>query len=301
MEYVFIVGIARTGSKIYSTMLNDHSDVDIVSELHYLAPRIVRRDAVTELGLVQSPLTTPEKIDAALDKMYAGTLLGDFWAKTERTEEIQHRIVDIERERLKQALANGNGGPRAVLEAVLTEHAAAAGKRRAGAKSPVDISRVATLLDWFPNSKIIHLIRDPRAIYTSMAVRDVPGADRGGFPRLHAMARRLPYITLQYHQAATLHERYEGSANYLLSRFEDMLTEPEKYMSRICDFLGLDFRPEMLQTKRIDSSYPGKAAQGMDTGAIREWETHIQSFERRYLDFALSRPMQRLGYSSTRS
>ena len=79
MEYTFIVGIARTGSKIYMSGLNRFSDIDIVGEMHYLAPWYIRKDAIRALRLEEAPLTTPSRIEEAVDNMYSGAIKGTFW------------------------------------------------------------------------------------------------------------------------------------------------------------------------------------------------------------------------------
>ena len=95
MEHVFIVGIARTGSRIYMSTLNDHSDIDIITEVHYLAPRYIRKDAVTALKLNSRPLESAERVKEALKTMYSGELVGDFWKKTSPTTALQQRLVDL--------------------------------------------------------------------------------------------------------------------------------------------------------------------------------------------------------------
>ena len=44
MDFVFIIGIARTGSKIYKNMLNKYSEINILNELHFLSPKWIRKD-----------------------------------------------------------------------------------------------------------------------------------------------------------------------------------------------------------------------------------------------------------------
>ena len=297
MQYVFIVGIARTGSKIYMSTLNKHSDIDIVSELHYLAPRYIRRDAITTLKLRTKPRKPREWVQSALDKMYSGSVLGDFWEQSKPSSEIQHRIADLDPDPLRERLLQSDINPKSLLQILLDEHAKVAGKRRAGAKFPVDISKVSTLMKWFPDARYVHLIRDPRAVYTSMTIRDVPGAKEPGLARLYAMARRLPYAIIQYKNAMALHQRCRLLPNYYLARFEDTLAAPSIYIKRLCDFLNIDYSDSMLVTERVDSSYSGDRSNGIDATAADNWQKCILPFEQRAVEFALSKEMKLLGYT----
>ena len=51
---------------------------------------------------------------------------------------------------------------------ILNYHADLKGKRRVGEKSPQHALHLETLREWFPDSLIIHMMRDPRASVASM-------------------------------------------------------------------------------------------------------------------------------------
>ncbi len=296
MERLFIIGIARTGSKIYMSILNDFSDIDIVNELHYMAPRIVRKDAIHALGLNKRNIAGEARVDDALKAMYAGTMAGDFWTVSGKRTDMTYRVTDIESQTLRKALLETEGTAKDVFRVLVDEHAKVAEKRRSGAKSPVDISCTHRLLEWFPDAKILHLIRDPRAIYTSMTVRDVPGADKPGLRRMYAMARRLPYLVSQVRSAMRLHEELKSSENYYISRFEDLMLRPETSLRGLCDFVGIEYRDEMNQVKRVDSSFARSSGTGFDKTTVDRWKRHILPIEQRLINAILSREIGEFGY-----
>jgi hypothetical protein len=298
MDFVFIVGVARTGSKIYMSIVNRFSDIDVVGEMHFLAPWYVRNDAVRTLGLERNPPFRDGDAERIVEAMYSGRLNGEFWKQSGPSQTLRNRLADLDRDRLVRAMAHWNRRPEGLLRILLTEHARVAGKRRAGAKFPVDIARVGTLADWFPESKLVHLIRDPRAIYTSMATRDLPGARKPGAPRLIAAARRLPYIAFQYRRAARVHRRWYRSPRYHLSRFEDLVGNPGTFLPRLCGFLDIAYSPEMTSIQRVDSSYPGENRTGIDRSAIVEWRRHILPFEKVWVETVLAREMGLFGYAA---
>jgi len=91
-------------------------------------------------------------------------------------------------------------------------------------------------LEEFPQAKIIHTIRDPRDRYAS--VRKRFGGDN---PRLGAStARWLSSIN------AARRNMQKYPENYLIIRFEDLVSDPEKLCREICEFIGEEYDPIML-------------------------------------------------------
>lgn len=292
--FVFIVGTARTGSKIYLTTLNRHSDIDLVNELHYLAPRYVRRDfAATVRQRLGRPLG---RVGASelVTLMFSGAANGTFWERKPPTGELQQRIGDLDPEVLAARLGPEPATPRQVLRVLLQEHARVAGKARPGAKFPVDIGRVEVLMRWFPDAAFVHLVRDPRAILASMLARE-PGSGRR---RAAAVPKRLGYVVLQYRRAAQLHRRWQGTAAYYLSRFEDMVGDPGRSIPALCRFLGLEATPEMFLPPGRDSSFRADSAAGLDATAVAAWRDHLGNAERRTVEVLLRREMALFGYAA---
>ncbi len=80
-------------------------------------------------------------------------------------------------------------------------------------------------------------------------------------------------------------------------RMEDVVREPEAEMERLCDLLGLEPAPGMLQPSVRDSSHAaGPWCGGMDRGVLERWRGVLSS-EETGLVLALSAPTAaRLGY-----
>lgn len=296
MELVFIVGIARTGSKIYMSSLNDHTDIDIVNELHFLAPRYVRGDVVRSLNLHSTPLTGSSRVQAAVDRMYSGTLNGTFWEIRNSSTRLQQRITDIDRDTLIELLSSGAGRPEDLFRTLLFEHARVANKRRAGAKFPVDISCVTKLVDWFPDATFLHLVRDPRAVYASMVKREIEHSRDNLRSKLVSRTRRLAYLVLQFKRAARLHRDLQSSDRYMMSRFEDVASSPEGRLRSICSFLDVEYKAEMLNIRKVDSSYASSKAIGIDASAIDQWKAHLSNVERQVIQRSLKAEMRLFGY-----
>src|SRR5207247_787777 len=99
-------------------------------------------------------------------------------------------------------------------------------------KTPAHIYFVPTLLEWFPNAKIIHTIRDPRAIYVSNRKKSAKKA----LPLHSSVLRKLGPVfdlysslntILTWLRVVRLHHRYQQlyPDRYYLSKFEDLICD----------------------------------------------------------------------------
>ncbi len=123
------------------------------------------------------------------------------------------------------------------------------GCERACVKFPVDVGHVPELLQWFPDCKIIHITRDPRAV--AMSKTNDPSGTAIKImqhPRLAWLIRKLSvwFVIAQYWRTARVHRRFRQLSNYKLFRYEDLLAEPEKTLKDLCKFIEVEFSQELL-------------------------------------------------------
>ncbi len=113
------------------------------------------------------------------------------------------------------------------------------GKPRWGDKTPQYSYYVDQLHQVFPTAKFIHLFRDARDTCLSMK--------NGGWCEgdMSRIARKWTGMTDFARQGLAL-----GPEHYLEISYESMVTEPEKNLRRICDFLGESYEAGMLDFYR---------------------------------------------------
>ena len=301
MDFVFIIGLPRTGSKIYATNLNRFSDIDIVSEMHYLAPWYIRLDFVRGLQRRVGRLSI-EKLPDVLNYMYSGANKANFWKDRPNKGSWVKTIGEIKKEELRERLSVIDAiTPEVLFTTLLEEHARSTGKVRGGAKTPMDISRTQTLMKWFPNALYLHITRDPRAIFASMVKGDLKRARHNNAIQEEAIRwKRFLYLCLQYRRAASVHRKYDGCSNYYLSRFEDVVNDTEMCMKRMCLFLKVEYNPNMLNPPLVDSNFRGtRNGFGMDPQALTDWKRIVTRREEKLIRTVLKREMRILGYNPT--
>jgi hypothetical protein len=110
------------------------------------------------------------------------------------------------------------------------------------------------IFDGDPNAQMIHMVRDPRARY---AVVRLSSRRRG----------KLGWETEQwrYSIALALRNQHRYAGRYRVVRFEDLLTDTERVLREVCDFLGEAYDPVMLPgaaTSPLDKTIWGSHAFG---------------------------------------
>lgn len=86
----------------------------------------------------------------------------------------------------------------------------------------------------FPEAKVIHLLRDPRDVARSSV--GMGWAGNGYFGVGHWVGTEMQWGDAEYPEAQVL-----------TVRFEELMTDLESELTRICAFLGLEFEPAMLK------------------------------------------------------
>jgi hypothetical protein len=115
-------------------------------------------------------------------------------------------------------------------------YAARFGKERWGDKTPTYCLHLATIEALLPEAHFVHVIRDGRDVAESLR--------RTWFSPGEEIEDLAAYWV---HCVSTARRQAEGCPNYLEVRFEDLVGESESVLATICQFLDLEFRPEMLQ------------------------------------------------------
>src|SRR6266850_4844809 len=141
----------------------------------------------------------------------------------------------------------------AIARILIEEITRFSGCERACVKFPVDIGHIPELLTWFPDCRIVHITRDPRAMAMSKTNDPSGTALRVlKYPRFAWMLRKLNVCLVinQYRQAARVHRQFQQLGNYRLFRYEDLLAEPEKTLRELCQFIEVDFTQDLLHPEK---------------------------------------------------
>jgi hypothetical protein len=299
-EAIFIVGVSRSGTTLTRRILDRHSRIGIATENHYLGHLLAWEGARHYFRRV-GDLREDAAVRRLVDLIYSGELqrrsrlreLSPYWRwLTER----------VPRSDMEGYLLASDRTERGAFAAFLRIYADRRGKAIMGEKTPAHLAYVETLLEWFPDARVVHCVRDPRAIYVSELRRRAE--DPGSQPYrllVHVPPLMAAFVLLQVawawaaavHRHRALVPRYPG--RYRLLRFEALVAHPQASLADLCAFLGVELEPRMLE-QRVTSKGANVGATGFDAGASDRWRGTISGRARRIMEWLLGRRLEEMGY-----
>ena len=142
-------------------------------------------------------------------------------------------------------------------------------KSKWGLKEPWLIYGLEYLLEIFPNTKIIFIIRDGRAVANSQI------RARWGVVNAYAAAQLWKKEINIIKNFAIKHEK-----NAMLTKYEDIVLTPEKELKKISEFIDVRYSSEMLDYyKKPDVFYKTKQTinifRPLDRALITKWEGEL--------------------------
>ena len=138
-----------------------------------------------------------------------------------------------------------------VLHRELTRH----GKKVIVNKTPSDAFRWRRIVDCWPDARFIYLLRHPAAI-----------ADSWSRAKPDAPTERIVGTVLPYMKAV---EEARANRDGLTVRYEDITLDPEREMRRICEFIGVEYEPAMVDY--------GQGDHGSFKAGLGDWSDNIRS------------------------
>jgi hypothetical protein len=202
----FIVGVGRSGTSLLQSILSSHSKICIPPETGFVRKNIFsfqRIKAFNKEGIL-SENENLKRLNKNMSEIAS-------W-KTFKNE-IDFYTIIVENYRLQQ------------------------NKEIAGDKDPRLIEFIPALKQCFPETKIIHLVRDPRDVLLSKKKAQWSKSKPSWY---HIFAN---YIQLRIGERAgkkILEEKY------CVITYENLLANPEKVLLEICSYLGVEFEDSML-------------------------------------------------------
>jgi hypothetical protein len=227
-------------------------------------------------------------VSRLVELIYSKKLCGYFWST----------IDELDKDELTRRISASDRSLRGILGSIMELRAATSGKSRCGAKFPVHYSYADKLLEWFPDCKLLHTTRDPRAIYVSQSNKYTSG-DYSAAKNAWIRYQHFSHINIQTVWTASIHRRFRARDNYMLSRYEDLLADPKKHMQAVCEFLEIDFNENMAEpTLHSNSSFNDMYGQGrgLQKSSVDSWKVRINPLADLAIKGISGRAMKLFGY-----
>jgi len=208
---VFVGGSERSGTTLLRNMLTAHPELAVPNESPFV--RLVHR-GLTGQGRLHD-------LDAAWLMIRNHTRFRQWRLPPEEVEQLLREHPPTSYDDL--------------IRTVFAAYARWRGKRHSGDKTTGNALYFEWLAERFPGSRFVHMIRDPRAVCMSHSVQifnhgGVPGAARHWRSRVAAARGAAPAL----------------GDRLLELRYEQLVTNPEEELERLCSFIGLPFDAALL-------------------------------------------------------
>lgn len=265
----FVVGCGRSGTTILRLMLNAHPALAVPPESHFLRRAAARPTSTTPRDLLAAALASDRFADWGLDP-----------------DDIRAAAA----ERRPASLAEAT-------DLLFSAFAAAQGKTRWGDKTPPYVTCIDGLATMLPDARFIHIVRDGRDValsYASVAFgpRDDPVA------QAEFWRRRV--------DAGRASGRKLGPDRYLELAYEELVSESERELRRVCAFVSLPFDPAMLEYHRTVETALPSARKVNHTNAdkplarnIRDWRSVMPPDDQAAFEAVAGDLLHELGYEVT--
>lgn len=218
MDAIFMVGEQRSGSNLLRLILNESPDI---AGPH--PPHILQR--MMPLVPLYGDLSREETFTRMVDDVCR---LVEFnpvpW------EDVSFDRKDVRARCRENSLV-------AVFGAVMDLYGESQGARAWICKSMQNIRWADALNAYFDKPKYLYLYRDPRDVALSFSKAVI--GDK------HPYFVMRQWVELQ--QLCLAQRDALGADQFFSLGYEDLISRPEAIVHDLCDFLGIDFRPQMLE------------------------------------------------------
>ncbi|MDD5439072.1 MAG: sulfotransferase [Candidatus Omnitrophica bacterium] len=275
---IFVTGTMRTGSSLITNLLSVHSKISMVSDgVHFFRFIYKQYEPLNEKNVYR----LLRHLRARLYHRFQ--IEFDYAAVFETIKKISFTHAVIYDEIMKYFLRQKKG------------------KEIWGDDPALQWREIPDFIDMFPEGKVIHILRDPRAVLSSWK----RGIGPGEFRYLHAMFNCLDCL----HYAEEF-KRTLSPKNYFPVRYEDIVADPSCWVGKLCDFLDIKFEEIMLQPERwkdvlsdhvLDlgrSSFDGTVV-GFSPMRANRWKDVIEDWELCLIESFMGDVLVRHGYELT--
>ncbi|MEQ8323357.1 MAG: sulfotransferase [Cytophagales bacterium] len=272
-KYLFVVGIGRSGTSLIQSILHSHSSIHFSPETHFI------KRYLSKVGTAYLELRLLKKIERDKELNSVSSKIPQYLKEARKLDDEANKVRLI----FERLLSEGTG-----KEIYL------------GDKDPMNVNYLGIIKKNFPDSKVLHIIRDPRDVILSRI--------KTKWGMKHGMA---------YHCAEYLHgiikSRGDGellfNSNYKEIKYEDILNHAEITVREVCKFLDLPFETSMLNYEKgskdllreNEGDWKSNISRPLMKENTQKWKKEFNDKEIEKLEFVFRHHLQALGYSSDAS
>jgi hypothetical protein len=262
MSPFFIVGSQRSGSTLMRLLLNAHSKIAIPEEGTFWMPLLKRAARRHSSGII-----TQGQLGRYLKYIESNNQFR-LWGID--AEEVLKRI----RETRKYCTV-----PQLISE-FYEYYAEQQDKFRWGDKTPSFFRMIPVLAGLYPDARFVHVVRDGRDVYLS-------------WRKMDSSRKNLSVAALEWvYKVKTVQKGFMRLTpeRQFSVRYEDLVTNPKRWLGLTCDFLGIDYEPQMLDFWKTSDQFIGShhsrlIFRPVTSVSVRKWEDELSGKELAKFEF----------------
>jgi len=256
----FIVGCGRSGTTLLRTLLNRHPAIAIPLESLFIIDYL--------------------RVQDRYDQKYLNSLVI-------REPELEEWGISVSVEDLQDSVSVAR-----MISKLHEIYAESKGKSHWGQKTPRFVRYLDLLGKNFPSSKMIHMIRDPRAVVSSLIQSDVHQSNA-----YHGSHRWMMDVR------AGLTYELTHCSRVLRVFYEDLVKEPEEVLKAVFEFLEMDSTGMTISGEKKTQEYSdfyenihANLERSPTPAFIDKWKQHLSSEEVLIVEGICGELMGELGY-----
>lgn len=292
MQYpIFILGSHKSGSSLIRSLLDNHPKLFVIpTEIHYFQytghwvdyrMRYTSPKNMDRQSLIESLTQLVERKNNHADPYADSVITGKF---------------DIAKfnKFLKDSCFKS---PQELFEAYVGAiHLSLTGKNLPEnvhvVEKSVENAEFAVLLQqMFPNCRFVHIVRNPYA--SLVAIRK--SKTKKNYPSV------CDFVFSLQNSYYNLYKNQQLLNNYLVIKYEDLLTSTEKTMEKIVNFLGINFVDLLLTPTLMGQPWNGNSSSGggftkISSAPLEKWKSQINDLEIHLVNSFLQPVLEQFGY-----
>lgn len=274
-KFVFIIGVGRSGTTLIQSMLHSHSSIHFTPETHFVKKYLSKGSSLSANSTDLIHLIDKINNDVSLNEVSKN--LSAYCDKATSDDAITNKFAWI----FEQILKEKSG------DAVYL-----------GDKDPMNVNYLKLIKSTFPDSRIIHIIRDPRDVVLSRM--------KSAWGKKNKMASHVAEYQHGLRKARKEGVEYFGD-NYTEVRYEDLISDPRSSIDKLCSFLELPFEDATLNhqksslelLRKDEGDWKSNVLQPVLSENSEKWKKELSASQIEKMEFALDSVLEELNYSKS--
>lgn len=273
---IFIVGVGRSGTSLLQSILNAHTELAFLPETQFFRKYVA----------------------AAAYRKNEGKIAAAAFGKILKTDEAFQRAgIQVE-----DLMSNMDGTTFRTAEAykvLLQLYLKGKNKKIIGDKDPRNIDYLPQLHQHFPESKIIHIYRDPRDVILSKT--------KAAWSAHRPLWQHTLIGQYQLARGRRLGKQLYGDQFFEI-QYEQLINEPEQLLRNLTAFLGLAYEPGMMNfanssrelVDEKEMSWKKETFKPILKGNSGKWKENFSQKQIQFVETVSKEAFQTLHYEKTK-